>query len=544
MSDDSYRDHRSNAPRHGRRRATRRDDAPRHSGHVGPARASHRPTGREEPRPSSQSHAPRTSHARHAAAPRANAPRANAPRTSVPRANAPRANAPRTAAPRARQRTAPTQASSSYNKHISGGRSQRTHAALGAGPRRTIDSRIGILAVAVAAILVIVFVIAPIFGRPADAPATTSDSKAPAVHDAAAASKPAEINLMMIGDILQHSGVFQSGERSDGTYNFDHIFANIAGELDGQDVKVLNQETILGGTIGEYIGYPSFNGPQEMGDAEAAVGFNVILRASNHTMDMGYAGIHSELTFWKTKHPDVHVLGAIDVQDSNHGSLDDVYVYEKDGFKVALLNYTYGLNGYIDDEGAVSMLEDEHIKKTMAKAKESADMIVVFPHWGEEYHTQPVDSQIEWEKKFVELGADVIIGDHPHVIEPVETIDLANGKKGVCFWSIGNFVSTQPDDENLVGGLAKVTLKKDADGSCSVARYSFEPTVTHKGVGSNMTTYMLRDYTDALAATNEISYGSSTTCTPEWVQSFVADVLGSGYDPASCKLSVDLTKSA
>jgi poly-gamma-glutamate synthesis protein (capsule biosynthesis protein) len=170
--------------------------------------------------------------------------------------------------------------------------------------------------------------------------------------------------------------------------------------------------------------------------------------------------------------------------------------------------------------------------------------VIVCPHWGDEYVTVPNERQRWWAQIMLEEGVDVVIGGHPHVIEPVETIDLANGKKGVCFWSIGNFVSTQPDDENLVGGLAKVTLKKDADGSCSVARYSFEPTVTHKGVGANMTTYMLRDYTDALAATNEISYGSSTTCTPEWVQSFVADVLGSGYDPASCKLSVDLTKSA
>ncbi len=483
MSDERYRANSSQPARHGRRRATRREDAPAHSLHVP---AAHRSARREEPRPSSAQRTSRPSHARPAAA-----------------AHDPRRSAHATPARGA-----------SYDRHLSGGAPQRRRAASRPAPARGSNGRLVAIAGAAIALAVVVFVVVPILGRPGGDAAPAAASGTPAVHDAAAASKPTEINLMMIGDILQHSGVFQSGERSDGTYNFDHIFANIAGELDGQDVKVLNQETILGGTIADYVGYPSFNGPQETGDAEAAVGFNVVLRASNHTMDMGYNGIHSELSFWKSKHPDVHVLGAIDVQDPNHGSLDDVYVYEKDGFKVALLNYTYGLNGYIDSEGAVSMLEDEHIKK------------------------------LEWERKFVELGADVIIGDHPHVIEPVETIDLANGKKGVCFWSIGNFVSTQPDDENLVGGMAKVTLRKDSDGSCSVARYSFEPTVTHKGVGANMTTYMLRDYTDALAATNEISYGSSTSCTPEWVQSFVADVLGSGYDPASCKLAVDLTKSA
>ncbi len=523
MSDERYRANSNQPARHGHRRATRREDAPAHSPHVP---AAHRSVRREEPRPSSAKRASRPLHARPSAA------------GADPRRRSAHAAPARDAVRASRQH------GGSYDTYLSGGAPQRRRGVTRPGPARGSNSRIVAIAGAAIALVVLLFVVVPILGRPGGDAAPAAASGTPAVHDAAAASKPTEINLMMIGDILQHSGVFQSGERSDGTYNFDHIFAHIAGELDGQDVKVLNQETILGGTIADYVGYPSFNGPQEMGDAEAAVGFNVVLRASNHTMDMGYNGIHSELSFWKSKHPDVHVLGAIDVQDPNHGSLDDVYVYEKDGFKVALLNYTYGLNGYIDSEGAVSMLEDEHIKRTMAKAKESADMIVVFPHWGEEYHTQPVDSQLEWERKFVELGADVIIGDHPHVIEPVETIDLANGKKGVCFWSIGNFVSTQPDDENLVGGMAKVTLRKDSDGSCSVARYSFEPTVTHKGVGANMTTYMLRDYTDALAATNEISYGSSTSCTPEWVQSFVSDVLGSGYDPASCKLAVDLTKSA
>ncbi|MBP3885696.1 MAG: CapA family protein [Olsenella sp.] len=395
----------------------------------------------------------------------------------------------------------------------------------------------------VAFVAVFVVLRALVFAQPRSEGSGEGGS-APVVSEARSDSRPVEIDLMMIGDILQHSGVFESGQQTDGSYDFDHIFSHIAGELEGQDIKVVNQETILGGDVAEYSGYPAFNGPQEMGDAEAKAGFNVVLRASNHAMDMGYAGIHSELGFWKTKHPDVHVLGAIDVQDPSHGSISDVYVYEKDGFRVALLNYTYGLNDFPDPEGAVSMLEEKHVRQTMSKAKEEADMVVVFPHWGEEYHTEPVDSQRKWEKLFVECGADVIIGGHPHVIEPVETIQLADGRKGVCFWSVGNFVSTQIDDENLVGGLAKVTLRKDSDGTCSVARYSFLPTVTHKGLGANMTTYLLRDYTDGLAATNATAYVSNVTCTPEWANEFAGEVLGSGYNAEDCSLTVDLAKAA
>lgn len=360
---------------------------------------------------------------------------------------------------------------------------------------------------------------------------------------AASSAQPVDINLVAIGDVLQHRGVFESGQQSDGSYNFDHIFSHIAGQLDGADVKVLNQESVLGGSIAPYSGYPSFNGPQEMGDAEAKVGFNVVLRASNHSMDMGYAGLHSELSFWHTKHPEVAVIGAVDPEDSS-ASVDDVYVFEKDGFKVALLNYTFDLNGYEDPQGDVSMLQLDHVRKTMEAARQQADMVVVFPHWGEEYHTEPVDSQRQWEQEFINDGADVIIGGHPHVIEPVDTFERTNGGTGVCFWSVGNYISTQTDNSNLVCGMAKVTLHKDADGTCSVSAAEMDPMVTHKGTGQNMTTYMLADYTNELAQTNGWGGVYNTTLTPSWAQLFCSQVLGSSYDPTTCSLRVDLSQPA
>ena len=124
------------------------------------------------------------------------------------------------------------------------------------------------------------------------------------------------IDLVMIGDILQHTGVYRSGQQPDGSYNFDHVFSHIGPTLEGVDVKVLNQETPLGGAELGFTGYPSFNGPQEMGDAEVTAGFNVILKATNHAMDRSYAGIHNELEFWHEKHPDVAVLGERDVQST------------------------------------------------------------------------------------------------------------------------------------------------------------------------------------------------------------------------------------
>lgn len=355
-----------------------------------------------------------------------------------------------------------------------------------------------------------------------------------------AETKPVQIDLVMIGDILQHSGVFQSGYLDDGTRNYDHIFAHIGSEIEGADIKVVNQETILGGEGFSFSGYPAFNGPQEMGDAEVKAGFNVALRATNHALDYGYEGLHSELAYWREKHPEMAVIGAWDPDDPA-SSLGDTYIFEKDGFKVALLNFTYGTNDIPDPDNRVSLLEESHVRSSIEAAEAQADMVVVFPHWGEEYNLVPVQDQYDMAEVMMEAGADVIIGGHPHVIEPVEVLTAPDGHKVPCFWSVGNFVSTQVDNQNLIGGVAKVTMVKDGNGACSVTACSFVPTVTHKGIGSNMTTYLLRDYTDDLAASNylEANGTDNTNLTVAWADQFCSEVLGSQFDATTQQLVID-----
>lgn len=370
-----------------------------------------------------------------------------------------------------------------------------------------------------------------------------------------------DINLLMVGDILFHYQVRQSGLKDNGTRNYDHVFANVLDELKDFDIKVLNQETPLGGDVytgtapDGYDGYPEFNGPQEMGDAEVKAGFNVALKATNHAMDNSgnfddpYTLIKSEQKFWASKHPEMNVIGIANLSDSNSTS-EDVYVYEKDGFKVALLNYTQDLNGneLNDARDAVSMLEEDHVKTTMAKARELADMIVVFPHWGEEYSLEPVEMQREWAQVFVDEGADVIIGNHPHVIEPVTLLEAEDGKQVPCYWSTGNFISTSPSNESLVGGIAEVTMRKDKDGTCSVTSAAFKPVISHLGLGTDMTTYLVTDWTDELASTNwldtEVNPSTdNTSLTPAWADEFCARVLGSDYDAKKGVLQLDLQKS-
>ena len=402
--------------------------------------------------------------------------------------------------------------------------------------RRNLQALMG-FGVLVLGLVLVVVAVRGVVGFASGIFSKAGEPQESAQEEAAQSHETVRIELAMIGDILQHSGVYESGFMDDGTRNYDHVFAHIGSALQGADIKVVNQETILGGDAFEFSGYPNFNGPQEMGDAEVKAGFNVVLRATNHAMDMGYEGLSSELTFWRTKHPEVAVIGAVDPElpDAN---VDDPYIFEKNGFTVALLNYTLDLNGYEDPKGVVSILEEEHVRTTVSAAKKVADMVVVFPHWGDEYELQPMQWQRDMAEVFLESGADVIIGGHPHVIEPVEVLTAPDGRRVPCFWSVGNFISTQIDDQCLVGGVAKVTLEKASDGSCAVKGCSFVPTVTHKGVGADMTTYLLRDYTDDLAMTNYLwsNETDNSTLTVAWANEFCTEVLGPSFNTTTEEL--------
>ncbi len=115
--------------------------------------------------------------------------------------------------------------------------------------------------------------------------------------------------MVMIGDMLVHEGVYKSGNDGEGNYNFDHLFANIADDIAAADMRIVNQETILGGVDMGLSAYPCFNSPQEIGDAEVAAGFNIILHATNHAIDKGLNGLLATTEFWNTKHPDIPYLG-------------------------------------------------------------------------------------------------------------------------------------------------------------------------------------------------------------------------------------------
>ena len=320
---------------------------------------------------------------------------------------------------------------------------------------------------------------------------------------------PPTIQIVMVGDMLMHGRVMDSGKKDDGSYNFDHLFENVKDTIENADLALVNQETILGGTELGLSGYPAFNSPYELGDSLVSAGFDVILHATNHTLDKGKTGVLNCMNFWDTNYPDINYLG---INKSQEEQDTDIFVYEQDGMKIAILNYTYGTNGIptpSDMPYIVNYMNEEKIIQDLKTAEEIADFTIVCPHWGTEYVLTATSSQKNWAKIFMENGADLVIGTHPHVIEPVEMITDENGNEMLVYYSIGNFVNGtsgtgEGTTNRMVGGIADITLSMTEDGDVFIESYDVIPIVCHIDEKTEYTVYYLSDYTEDLAKENHI----------------------------------------
>ena len=319
-------------------------------------------------------------------------------------------------------------------------------------------------------------------------------------------SKEDELDLVMAGDVLLHLRLAYWSENGKGGYDFNPIFKLIKPIIQKADLAIVNQETILGGKELGVSGYPTFNGPYELGDAIANAGFDVVLQSNNHSLDRGKQGIYNCLNFWK-KYPKIKTVGI----NTSEAQKKKLCIYKKNGIKVAILNYTYGTNGIPlpkDMPYAVNYLVKDEVINDIKRAEKEADFTIVCPHWGTEYFRGISDYQKIWSKIFVENGVDLVLGAHPHVIEPIKYVtDKKTGHKMLVYYSLGNFVNSTMSDgrvgDRYVGGIAKVKLKRGADNKVRIAKYGVKATVMHNGgtkYGSRV--YPLSKYTEELAKKN------------------------------------------
>lgn len=333
-----------------------------------------------------------------------------------------------------------------------------------------------------------------------------NEAKNETAKEAKQKSKENELDLVMAGDVLLHTRLAYWSEDGKGGYDFNPIFKLIKPIIKKADLAIVNQETILGGKELGVSGYPTFNGPYELGDAIANAGFDVVLQSNNHSLDRGKQGIYNCLNFWK-KYPKIKTVGI----NTSEAQKKKLCIYKKNGIKVAILNYTYGTNGILLPSGmpyAVNYLVKDEVINDIKRAEKEADFTIVCPHWGTEYYRGITDYQKTWSKIFVENGVDLVLGCHPHVIEPIRYVtDKKTGHKMLVYYSLGNFVNSTMSDgrvgDRYVGGLAKVKLKRGADNKVRIAKYGVKATVMHNGgtrFGSSV--YPLTQYTEELAKKN------------------------------------------
>lgn len=318
------------------------------------------------------------------------------------------------------------------------------------------------------------------------------------------------VNIVAVGDNLIHNSVLKSGRINDTTYNFNRLFEVMKNDFQEADIAIINQETILGGKFRPYDGYPNFNSPFELGDAIRDAGFDVVLHASNHTLDIGVQGVNNCIDYWK-QHQEIIFLGINESQEER----DNIKIIEKNGIKFALLNYTYGLNGHIlpkDKSYLVNLIDTTLIINDLHKAEQIADFTIVFPHWGDEYVYKPNKSQVQLAKLMTQHGADLIIGTHSHVLQSIEWIESDNGNKALCYYSLGNYTSGQLAAPRVLGGMAQIQIVNEND-SIYIADAGIVPTITHyewvKGTSMHKT-YRFSEYTSKLERRHSLNYYDST----------------------------------
>ncbi len=329
------------------------------------------------------------------------------------------------------------------------------------------------------------------------------------------------VTLVAVGDNIPHKSLSDSQKQFDGSYDFNPIFDGIRADVEGADIAVISQETILGGATAD----PTINSPFEIGDAIYNAGFDVVLQATNHALCSDVKGVTDNLDFWG-KYPEISVLGV----NATESDRENITVIEKNGIKIAMLNYTYGLdhpeplkeNPYI-----VNLLDEEKVKADIEKAKEKADVVIVFPHWGTEYSHKKDSEQDKWANIFYQCGVNIVIGSHSHVIQPVEWITSGeNPHRMLVYYSLGNFVSGQTEADRMLGAMAKITIKKSEKG-IEIGSATAVPIVTHYDTDiRNYGVYKLSNYTEEMASLHYINGMENGSFTVDALDETANEILG------------------
>lgn len=335
-----------------------------------------------------------------------------------------------------------------------------------------------------------------------------SNALAPIQIDPSQLVEITRADIAVVGDLMLHMPIVRAGQTAAG-YNFDDVFTYIKPYVSDADYAAANFETTLSGTEGrEYTGYPDFNSPDQIAPSAKKAGFDLLLTGNNHCYDYGTAGLKRTLQTLGSY--DLAALGTMNTREASRHRVEMI-----GGVRVGMTSYTFGaidetgnvtLNGHTTDSEAAALVNAfdysnlsrfyTEIDGEIAVMRASgAEAIVVYLHWGDGYSTKVSEDQKAIAQKLCDLGVDVIVGSHPHVVQPVDmrTSTVDPGHTTLCLYSLGNFLSNQRADNTSVttghtedGLFFRFTLSKYNDGSVRVSAVKALPTwVLVRGTGDS-----------------------------------------------------------
>ena len=305
------------------------------------------------------------------------------------------------------------------------------------------------------------------------------------------------INIVGIGDSLCHSQNFKDAYDSEtGTYDFSPMFKNVTKYIENATVAVGNLETTLAGEERGYSGYPTFNSPDELALDLKEMGIDILTTANNHCLDTGYNGLVSTLNTLDEYGID-HTGTSRSEEEQNTILFKDL-----EGIKTAFLCYTYGTNGIPIPSGrdySVNLIDKEFMKEQLDKAKEEgAELIVVSMHWGSEYRIKQTEEQEDLAEFLIKNGADIILGNHSHVPEPMEmkevTLDDGSKREGFVIYSMGNFFSAQIQEYTRDTLIVNVEVRKNGQtGEITIDKANYTPVYVYDNGTNAKDRYELLD---------------------------------------------------
>ena len=343
--------------------------------------------------------------------------------------------------------------------------------------------------------------------------------------------EPINFTMTAIGDTLCHNTQYWDAYNSSTKqYDFSYVYDDIKVYTSSADITIGSLETTFAGEDRGYSNYPVFNSPDSLATGLKDIGVDVISLAGNHALDYGYSGICRTIDV--LDNVGISHLGTYkSAEDQNKILIKDVK-----GVKIAFINYTYGTNGIpvpSDKPYCLNLIDKDLISKQIKQVKEqNVDMIVACMHWGTEYKTSANDEQKELADFLFKSGVDIILGNHPHVLEPMEkktiTLDDGSTKDVFVVYALGNFTADQRAEITRDSAILNLDITKDSDGKILINKVSYVPIYMYKNSASKVHKFKILDIEKSIANydSGDTSIGSSVYSNLKVQLQKIRDILG------------------